>query len=149
MPEKEITEKEINKILEENQHKLSDHEVDSISQEIINKKEWVHNVSYSPTILTKNKININENLYSDLEIFISYNHDKDDTVYKQINFTQTKLGDYYYQQLLSNPTKNTSILLNRQKLIKKLLPKPDVIEQIVSSEKLAKLLIQRKSPTQI
>ncbi len=132
MSDKEITEQEINKILEENQHKLSDYEVDTISEEIINKKEWIHNINYSPKNFEKDKINVNENLYPDLEIFISYNHDKNDTVYKQINFTKTKLGDFYYQQLLSNPTKKTDILLNRQKLIKKLLSEPQKLEKINS-----------------
>ncbi len=124
-------EKEINKLLDENLNKLTPQEVDMISKNIISRNEWFNNLEYATSNFEKNKIQSNNNLFEDLEIFISYNHDVNDTVYKEINHTRTKLGDHYYQQLLSNPTKDTTILLNRQKKIKSLLENPEKHQKIM------------------
>ncbi len=124
-------EKEINKLLDENLNKLTPQEVDMISKNIISRNEWFNNLEYATSNFEKNKIQSNNNLFEDLEIFISYNHDVNDTVYKEINHTRTKLGDHYYQQLLSNPTKDTTILLNRQQKIKSLLENPEKHQKIM------------------
>ncbi len=124
-------EKEINKLLDENLNKLTPQEVDMISKNIISRNEWFNNIEYATSNFEKNKIQSNNNLFEDLEIFISYNHDVNDTVYKEINHTRTKLGDHYYQQLLSNPTKDTTILLNRQQKIKSLLENPEKHQKIM------------------
>ena len=131
MSDKEITDNEINKIISNNEIKLTSEEVNLISKNIIHNKEWKHHLQYSPKEFFNNKININENLFNDLEIFISYNHDENDTVYKQINHTKTKLGDHYYRELLSNPTKNIEILSNRQKLVRNLLENPEKHQKII------------------
>lgn len=131
-------EKEINKLLDENLNKLTPEEVDLLSKNIITRNEWFNNLEYATSNFEKNKIQSNNNLFEDLEIFISYNHDINDTVYKEINHTMTKLGDHYYQQLLSNPTKDTNILLNRQQKIKSLLENPQ------KHQKIMKLLDQLK-----
>ena len=136
MSDKEISDKELNKIITNNEVKLTAEEVNLISKNIIHNKEWKHHLQYSPKEFFNNKININENLFNDLEIFISYNHDDNDTVYKQINYTRTKLGDHYYRELLSNPTKNIEILSNRQKLVRNLLENPE------KHQKITKLLNQ-------
>lgn len=124
-------EKEINKLLDENLNKLTLEEVDMLSKNIISRNEWFNNLEYATSNFEKNKIQSNNNLFEDLEIFISYNHDINDTVYKEINHTRTKLGDHYYQQLLSNPTKDTTILLNRQQKIKSLLENPEKHQKIM------------------
>ena len=133
MSDKEITDDELNKIINNlnNEVKLTVEELNLISKNIIHNKEWKHHLQYSPKEFFNNKININENLFNDLEIFISYNHDENDTVYKQINHTKTKLGDHYYRELLSNPTKNIEILSNRQKLVRNLLENPEKHQKII------------------
>ncbi len=117
-------EQDLKKILTENQTRLTNDEIIKISNDII-MKEWPHNIEYSPINIKKNKINVNENLYQDLEMFVSYNHDINDTIYKQINHTKTHLGDHYLQQILLNPSKNIEHLKKRQLLIKTLLENPE------------------------
>ena len=124
-------EKQINKLLDENLNKLTPEEVDMLSKNIISRNEWFNNLEYATSNFEKNKIQSNNNLFEDLEIFISYNHDINDTVYKEINHTRTKLGDNYYKQLLSNPTKDTTILLNRQQKIKSLIENPEKHQKIM------------------
>ena len=129
----------INQIITENQNKLSFEEIENISKNIIHNSQWHHNIQYSPDNMIGNKININDNLYQDLEIFISYNHDVDDTVYKQINYTRTNLGDHYLKHLISNPTKDHKTLINRQSLIKTLINNPEkfnVITDLLNKLKL-------------
>ncbi len=87
--------KELNKIIEDNLSQLTNLDIETISSDIILKKDWQHNSKYSPTVIQSNKIDVNNNLFQDLEIFISYTHDQNDTVYKQINFTKTHLGNHY------------------------------------------------------
>jgi DNA mismatch repair protein MutS len=122
MSEKEI---DIEKIINDNKNKLTQEEVDLISKNLIHNKEWKHNLNHSPKEISNQKININDNLFQDLEIFISYNHDLNDTVYKKLNHTRTKLGDNYLKHLLSNPTNNIQILNNRQSQIKALINNPE------------------------
>jgi DNA mismatch repair protein MutS len=124
--------KELNKIIEDNLSQLTNLDIETISSDIILKKDWQHNSKYSPTVLQSNKIDVNNNLFQDLEIFISYTHDQNDTVYKQINFTKTHLGNHYLKEIISNPTKDVQILLNRQKLVKSLLDNPDKHAKIKS-----------------
>jgi DNA mismatch repair protein MutS len=120
----------INKIISDNETKLTIDDIDLISKNIIHNSGWKHNVVHSPIEMLKEKININDNLFQDLEIFISYNHDLDDTVYKKINNTETKLGDYYLKHILLNPTNNVSILTFRQNLVKSLIENPDKHQKI-------------------
>ena len=122
MSEKEI---DIEKIINDNQNRLTEDEVDLISKNLIHNKEWKHNLNHSPKEIYNQKITINDNLFQDLEIFISYNHDLNDTVYKKLNYTKTKLGDNYLKHLLSNPTNNIQILNNRQSYIKSLINNPE------------------------
>ncbi len=145
-------EQDLKKILTENQTRLTDEEVTRISNNII-MNEWPHNIEHSPSNFQKNKININENLYQDLEVFVSYNHDINDTVYKKINYTKTQLGNHYLQQLLLNPTKNVEQLKKRQQFIKSLIENPekqnnvnDLLEKIKESQNDGLWTWKEKSP---
>jgi DNA mismatch repair ATPase MutS len=132
----------IDKVINENKNRLTIEEVDLISKNLIYNKEWKHNLGYSPSEMTNQRIKINDNLFQDLEIFISYNHDLNDTIYKKLNHTRTKLGDNYLKHLLSNPTRNLQILQNRQKQIKTLLSEPEKHKKIIRMlDELSKLQI--------
>ena len=124
--------KELNKIIEDNLAQLTNLDIETISSDIILKKDWLHNFIYSPVLLKSNKITVNNNLFQDLEIFISYTHDQNDIVYKQINFTRTHLGNHYLKELISNPTKDLQILHHRQKLVKSLLDNPQKHSKIIA-----------------
>jgi len=95
---------------------------------------WSNNKNYATNNPNNqnnpNKVIVTDNLYQDLEIFISYNHDLEDTVYKKINYTSTKLGEHYLRNILENPTNNLSLLNTRQNIIKSLIQNPDKYQKI-------------------
>jgi DNA mismatch repair protein MutS len=145
-------EQDLKKILTENQNKLTDEEVTKIANNII-MNEWPHNIEHSPSNIQKNKIDVNENLYQDLEVFVSYNHDINDTVYKKINYTKTQLGNHYLQQILLNPTKNIEQLKKRQQFIKSLIENTqkqknvnDLLEQLKECQNDGLWTWKEKSP---
>ena len=71
----------IEKVISDNEIKLTEQEIDTITKNIIYNTEWNNNIIHSPNEISKEKINISENVYQDLEMFISYNHDLNDTIY--------------------------------------------------------------------
>ncbi len=89
----------IEKVISDNEIKLTNEEIDLISKNIIHNSEWTNNIVHSPNEISKDKINISDNVYQDLEMFISYNHDLNDTIYNKINYTNTKLGEHYLENL--------------------------------------------------
>jgi len=111
----------ISDLLEKSQSELTDSEVTEIAQELILKSPWAHHSSHSPSQLKKSAIKIHSNLYQDLEIFTSYTHQPEDTIFNQINKTQTILGDFYLKELLLNPTRNIGLLSQRQHNVQNLL----------------------------
>ncbi len=127
----------IEKVISDNEIKLTNEEIDLISKNIIHNSEWTNNIVHSPNEISKDKINISDNVYQDLEMFISYNHDLNDTIYNKINYTNTKLGEHYLKHILLNPTNKLSTLTSRQELIKSLIKNPDKYKKI--SELLKKL----------
>ena len=126
----------IEKVISDNEIKLTNEEIDLISKNIIHNSEWNNNIIHSPNEISKDKINISENVYQDLEMFISYNHDLNDTIYNKINYTKTKLGEHYLKHILLNPTNKLSTLTSRQELIKSLIKNP------VKHQKITELLKQ-------
>jgi DNA mismatch repair ATPase MutS len=127
----------IEKVISDNEIKLTNEEIDLISKNIIHTSGWTNNIIHSPNEISKDKINISDNVYQDLEMFISYNHDLNDTIYNKINYTNTKLGEHYLKHILLNPTNKLSTLTSRQELIKSLLKNPNKHQKI--SELLKKL----------
>jgi DNA mismatch repair protein MutS len=107
----------VNDLIEKSKTSLTFSELQEITQDIIIKSKWNHNISFSPTELQANAIKTHQNLYMDLEIFTSYTQKSEDTIYSHINNTYTSLGNIYLRELLLNPTKNHEILHERQKVI--------------------------------
>lgn len=118
---------------------LSDDEVESITQNIINKK-WDHNCNSSPDYLEKNKIIVNHDLYHDLEVFTSYNHNQNDTIFNSINLTRTCLGQHYLKKILENPTVNTKNLVKRQHIIRNLINNQEKHQKVINLLNQLKLL---------
>jgi|OM-RGC.v1.028950796 hypothetical protein len=54
------------------------------------------------------KLDYQQELYQDLEIFFDQNHLKENSIYAKINQTQTIFGDHHLKWLLLNPLKESS-----------------------------------------
>ena len=122
----------VSDLIKKSQSNLSDLEVEQLALNLMLETEWKHHLLASPDNLKRSSIKIHSNLYQDLEIFSSYTQKSEDTIYDQINHTQTNLGNHYLKEILKNPTRNQSILLQRQKKIQNLLQNPLKFEKVQS-----------------
>ena len=61
---------------------------------------------------------INDYVLIDLEVFEGLGNDKENSIFNFINRTNTKVGKYLLKKILGNPSDDSKMLLQRQKVIK-------------------------------
>ena len=66
------------------------------------------------------ELNIDQKLFTDLEIFIDNNLSQKNTVFSKIDTTETIFGTICNKEILSSPVTDKNLLRNRQNTIKKL-----------------------------
>lgn len=62
-------------------------------------------------------VNLGESFMKDLEIFVDYNNDKDQSIFEHIVGCQTTMGRHITKHIWSNPISNINRLKDRQKLV--------------------------------
>ena len=70
------------------------------------------------------------NKYQELEFFTSNQNDLENTVFSKINKTHTTVGKFHLMNLITHPTTDITVLLERKNLITQLADNPQKLEKI-------------------
>ena len=78
----------------------------------------------------RDKIDLSEQTYLDLEMFEDNMHNRDETIFNKISECRTVYGEHYMEHCLNNPIINTDKLERRQKLMQYYESKKDCHEKV-------------------
>jgi len=103
--------------------------INNISNSLLKDKEC-YDIAKNIISLNENNRIINDNVFSDLEIFSGNSSDPDNNIINILNKTKTKLGTVHLENILKNPSDNINILEQRQSILKKICENNDLYDTI-------------------